>query len=471
MGAENLPTDRPAAGAVPSVAPPVTSSRAYRLAVLGGDMAGMVAAQEAARRRVRVALVLPAAADATPPKSSELAEQFRLLQARMGILPPQNPPDHPLIDVYPGRPRFLSCDALEVGGRVIRFRKAVIATGGLPAAAEVAGAEGCDCLTPETLHSLTELPPRLAVIGCGPAACEWAQAFRRLGSQVHLLARQPALLPDEDPESAAAIQLQLEQDNIRLYLGCAEMAIETTGNLRGVLFIQEGGKRKLLVERVLLCGPRGPNLAGLNLESAGVACTDRGIVVNDRLQTTQRPIFAAGEVCGSRFAAPQAAAATARLAVRNALCLIRRRLSRLVIPRCIHTEPQVVQIGLTRREAARLQGEVETFRIELSASDRSLAEHRRRGFLALHAAARTGRLLGATVVAADADELIYPLSLLLARRWSAAALAEVIPCHPSRCELLQRLAEQVAAAHPLRWQRWWSALCRRRISSSSQRDV
>jgi len=467
MGEENLPTDRPAAGAVPAVAPP----RTYRLAVLGGDLAGMVAAREAARRRVRVALVLPAAADATPPKSSELAERLRLLQARMGNLPPQNSPDHPLIDVYPGEPRFLSCDAVEVGGRMIRFRKAVIATGGLPAAAEVAGAEQCDCLTPQTLGNLAELPPRLAVLGSGPAACEWAQAFRRLGSQVYLLAHEPALLPDEDPETAAAIQLQFEQDDIRLYLGCAEMAIETTGNLRGVLFIQEGGKRKLLVERVLLCGPRQPNLAGLNLESAGVACTERGIVVSDWLQTTQRRMFAAGEVCGREFAAPQAAAVTARLAVHNALCLIRRRLSGLVIPRCIHTEPQVVQIGLTRREAAQLQGEVDTFRIELSAADRSLAEDRCRGFLALHVAARSGRILGATAVTAHADELIYPLSLLMARRWPAAALAEVIPCRPSRCELWQRLAEQAAAAHPSRWQRWWSALCRSRIFSSSQRDL
>ena len=131
MAKENLPADAPAAEAVPAVATAATPSRAYRLAVLGGGLAGMVAAQEAARRRVRVALVLPVM-PAAPLPSSDLAEQLRLLQARLGSLPPQNLPAHPLIDVYSGQPRFLSDHAVEVDDRVVRFRKAVIATGRLP---------------------------------------------------------------------------------------------------------------------------------------------------------------------------------------------------------------------------------------------------------------------------------------------------------------------------------------------------
>jgi len=436
MCADSSPTDRPGP----------TPAGGHRLVVLGGGPAGMVAAREAARRGVRTALVLPAADCAVSPQPTPLGEQIRRLQARTGQAPPVEPPDEPGIDVYPGRAVFCRRHAVAVGGRELRFRKALVATGTRPAPMEIDGADQNHCLRVDTLGQLTELPRRLAVIGCGPAACEWAQAFRRFGSQVQLIARHRTILPEEEPDAAGPLQARLEQEHVRLYLGCQEMAIETAGNLQAVVIGREGRREKLLVDRILLCGPGQPNTAGLGLESAGVAYSDHGIVVGDRLQTTNRRIFAAGGVCGARLATPQAAQATAKLAVHNALSLSSLRLSRLVVPRCIYTDPAIAQVGLTPSQAAAGQIEIDTYRADLSQADRAIPEHHRQGLIAVHVRRRTGAIVGATVVARAADELIAPLVLLMTRRWSLAALADLIPCRPSRFELLTRLGERYRQA-------------------------
>jgi pyruvate/2-oxoglutarate dehydrogenase complex dihydrolipoamide dehydrogenase (E3) component len=459
MAAENSPADRPAAGVALPAESTVTTAGRYPLVVLGGDPAGIVAAEAAARRGVRVALLLPEPADLPATEPSELAEQIRHVQARTGCVRPTLSAE-PGIVLRFGQPRFTSPCTLELAAGPMAFGKAIIATGGSFAATEIEGASQVGCLTPEMLTSLGQLPRRLAVVGCGAIACQWAQAFGRFGSQVHLIAQEPAILPDEDPAAAAAVRAALEEEDIRFYLGCEELAVEQTGSLRGVVFSQAGQKNKLLVDEVLWCGLRRPNIAALGLESAGVACSELGVVVNDRLQTTQRRIFAAGEVCGAAFASPQARQATARLAAHNACSLFPRKLSRLVIPRCIYTDPQIAQIGLTHRAAlqqpAERQIELSSYRVDLAEADDSLPPRRRRGFIAVEVAARTGRVLGATVVAEDADELLAPLQVLISRGWPLAALVEVIPCRPSRGELWQRLAEQCAAARLSFFRRGWT---------------
>jgi pyruvate/2-oxoglutarate dehydrogenase complex dihydrolipoamide dehydrogenase (E3) component len=448
------------ANGLPVVGPRPTHAEVYRLMVLGGGLAGTAAAREAARRGVRVAWVLP---PADPGRSAgpttSLSEQIRRLQARTGQAAAPEPPDEPGIDVYRGRGLFCERRAVAVGGREIRFRKALVATGTSPAPGVVDGADEGNCLQVETLSQLTELPGRLAVIGCGPAACEWAQAFRRFGSQVHLIAGEATILAQEEPDAANLLQARLEQEGVRLYRGCQEMAIQPMGNLQAVVIRREGRKEKLLVDRVLLCGPRQPNAAGLGLESASVAYSGHGIVVGDRLQTTNRHVFAAGGVCDARFASPQAAEATARLAVHNALSFTSRRLSRLVIPRCIYTDPAIAGVGLTPREAAERQIEIETYRVDTdghrSAALVALAMpqggevipvHRRQGLIAVHVRRGTGLIVGATVVDEAAGELIAPLVLLMTRGWSLAALADVIACRPSGFELLTRLGERYRQA-------------------------
>ena len=426
----------------------------YRLVILGGGPAGTFAARAAAARGSRVALVLPElrqpeADDPATPQRTEFAGQIRGLQTQFGLTAPNRPLDESNVDVFHGRPVFVRRRVVKLGERELRFRKALIATGATTAGDDVEGSAESGCLTSEMLGSITEPPRRLAVIGSDAVACQWAQAFCRFGSQVHLVAREPTILPREDADAAAIIQARFAKDGVRLHLGCRDVAIESTGNLRGVVIGRDGRREKLLVDRILLCGPRCANTQGLGLEAVAVDCNPRGVLVDDRLRTTNRDIYAAGAVCGPEYAAPAAARASARLAADNALRFFSRRMSRLVIPRLIDTRPKLVQAGLTLGEAQARELQLDTYRIELAEADASLAAQRRQGFVAMHVARRRWwswpRIVGATVVADGADELIAPLLLLMTSRRSPAALADVIPCHPSRFELLRQLGRRYIA--------------------------
>ncbi|HUT12671.1 MAG TPA: FAD-dependent oxidoreductase [Thermoguttaceae bacterium] len=421
----------------------------YRLVVIGGGPAGIAGAREAARRGVRVAMVLPPLGDPPPPEPprepTSLVEQIRRARTRFGLTGPGKPPDTSGIDVLHGAAVFSGPRTITLGDREIHFRHALIATGTTAAPADIDGADRSDCLRPETLTDLTEVPRRLAVIGSGPSACQWAQFFCRSGSEVYLIGRHGTILPGEDREAVAVIRDQLERDGVRLKLSRDELRIETTGNLYGLVMERGGAKQELLVDRVLLCGRRQPNVAGLGLETAGVVCTREGLVVGRWLQTTNRRVFSAGEVCGSQWAGLSAAEASGRWAARNAMGRLKREFRREIIPRCIHTDPMLARVGLTNEEAAARGIEIDTYRVELSEGNEAIAESRRRGFISVDVHRHTGRIVAATVVAEDADELIAPLVLLMTRKRSFAALAGVTACHPSRFELLVRLADAYSA--------------------------
>jgi len=439
----------------PAARDAVPGGERYRLLIVGSSPAAVCAADEAARRGVRAAWVRPAQ-DGVGTSPAACADALPA--------PPEG------VDVHVGQAVFLSDRTLAVDGRELSFRRAVIATGARWTSGDVDGAEQSGCLLPDRLDALTERPARLAVIGCGPVACRSAQAWQRGGSQVHLVDRGRTILPDEEPDAAELIGARMQQDGVRLHLGCRELAIETTGNLRAVVLDTGGGKEKLLVDEVAVCGPRRPNTGQLGLEAAGVIYTDDGVVIGDRLQTTARRIYSAGAVCGRPFASPQAAEATARLAVHNALGHFPRKLSRLVAAECIRTEPQLARAGLTRAEAEAADVEIRTHRIELADADASLPECCREGFVLVHLHAQTGRIVGTTAVAGHADELIAPLVLLMTQRRPLTALARMVACRPSRAQLLVDLAARCAAARPPVWSRWTAAL-RKRLRKTFGGDV
>ena len=499
MDAENQPANQhdqpPGQEAEPAESANPTHRRRYDLLVLGGDSTAVRAAANARRLAARVALVQP-----SPPSEDRAAlvrsTGHQLRQAARGIhqladwqsfasetfefaavdfaalihrageihrrLAGAQSPGWLAaagIDVYKGRAEFTGRDSLEVDGRVLRFHRAIIAAGARSAVAKIGPAEQPACLTSESLLELAELPAHLAVVGTLPDACRWAQTFARLGSEVHLMGHERTILPDEDPEAARRVQARLHNEGVRLHLGCDDLAIGRTGNLWAVVIEQDGRKEKLFVDHVLADAPGEPAVDELGLDAGGVAWTTRGIIVSDRLQTTNRRIFAAGEVCGSEFCCPQTAEAMARVCVHNALRYTRRKLSGLVIPRCVYTDPELAQLGLTAAEAASRRIEIDTYRAESSGVDRAVYEGREEGFVAVHVRRGSGRIVGATVVDPLASELIGPLALLMRGRQSLAAMADVVPCRPSRFEILRQLAEQyVQAPRPSRLallaQRW-----------------
>ncbi len=250
------------------------------------------------------------------------------------------------VDVFLGKGQFTGPDTLAVAGQTLRFRRAVIATGACAERPPIAGLSEAAFLTNENVFALTELPPRLAVVGAGPVGCELAQAFARFGAQVFLVGRQPQVLPREDPQAATLVQQALARDGVRLLLGASVRAVDVRPEGK-LLRIESVDSPEVVVDAILVAAGRKPNVDGLHLEAAGVAYdADAGVTVNDRLRTTNPRIFAAGDIC-SRYQFTHAADALARIAIQNALFYGRARASALTIPWCTYTDPEVAHVGLS----------------------------------------------------------------------------------------------------------------------------
>jgi pyruvate/2-oxoglutarate dehydrogenase complex dihydrolipoamide dehydrogenase (E3) component len=342
------------------------------------------------------------------------------------------------VDVFLGDARFRGSDTVEVGGKTLRFRKAVIATGSRPARPDIPGLEAAGYLTNETVFSLTELPRRLGVIGGGPIGCELAQAFARFGSEVSLIGKHAQLLPRDDRDAAALVEAALRRDGVHLHLGRNIVAVETQGAEK-VLRLDAGGEVR--VDELLVAVGRTANVAGLNLEAVGVAYDARdGVKVNDRLRTTNRRIFAAGDVC-SRFQFTHAADAMARIVLRNALFLGRAKASALVIPWCTYTDPEVAHVGLHEEEAVQQGYNLQTFVQELSQVDRAILDGETEGFVKIHVKAGTDRILGATVVARHAGDLISELTLAMTSNLGLGTLSATIHPYPTQAEAIKKVGD------------------------------
>lgn len=413
----------------------------YPLVVLGGGIAGMAAAREAARRGVRVALLLPEQPASNPAQLGEFGRTMHECQAKCGLMPPLPPVDEPRIDVFRGRLQFSRYRTVSVGGVEVRFRKAIVATGSRPGPVTIAGADEAAPLRPNELDRLDSLPNRLAVIGSDGMACFWTQQLRRLGSEVHLVAYQTRLLETSDALTARIVVDRLQAEGVAVYDGCEEVVLDRTGNRRGVLMRRDGRREKLLADEVLLCSVPQPNLSQLSLETAAVSYGERGISVDDWLRTSERSIFAAGGACGPEFASPEAEEATGRLAAQNALAWFPRRLSWCVIPRCTPTDPPVVELGFRPSRPAGAGPRGEHRRVEFRELPPNGLDAPREGCITVHVDHR-GRLLGAMVAAAGAEELAVPLMLLMQRRWPLRALGELTTCHSGRARLLAALARK-----------------------------
>jgi pyruvate/2-oxoglutarate dehydrogenase complex dihydrolipoamide dehydrogenase (E3) component len=345
------------------------------------------------------------------------------------------------VDVFLGEGRFLGSDTVEVDGKKLRFRKAVIATGARAAALPIPGLAEVGYLTNETVFSLTALPRRLAVIGAGPIGCELAQAFARFGSQVSLLEVAPHILIREDRDAAARIQDALEQDGVSISLGCNIRAVQNQGTEKLIIVEQNGGSHELCVDAILLGVGRAPNVEGLNLEAVRVAYDrQEGVKVNERLQTTNPRIYAAGDIC-SPYKFIHMADALARIAIQNTLFLGRAKASALTVPWCTYTDPEIAHVGLYEKEAEEKGIPVQTFVQELHDVDRALLDGEVEGFVKIHVRKGSDKLLGTTIVARHAGEMISELTLTMVGRLGLKTLATVIHPYPTQAEAIKKTAD------------------------------
>ena len=254
------------------------------------------------------------------------------------------------VDVYIGNGRFIGPSIIEVDGKRIEFNRAVIAAGARAAELAVPGLADTAYYTNETIFTLTELPRRMVVVGAGPVGCELAQSFQRFGSQVTLVTDGAEVLPKEDQDAAALVRQQMSREGVRIVTRGIIQQVSSAASGKRLSIAFDGTASEIECDAILVSIGRTPNLEGLGLENAGVQYASQGIIVDERLRTSNPKIYAAGDVC-SRYKFTHAADAMARIVIANALFLARRKVTDLVIPWCTYTDPEIAHVGYYEKEA------------------------------------------------------------------------------------------------------------------------
>ncbi len=345
------------------------------------------------------------------------------------------------VDVFLGEGKFAAPDTVEVDGARLRFRRAAICTGARAAAPPIPGIEEAGYLTNETVFSLTELPGRIGVIGGGPIGCELSQAFGRLGSRVTLFEMGPHILSREDPDAAGVVQDAIMEEGVDLILNAEVVRVSREGNEKILHVEQEGQQKKIAVDEILVGIGRAPNVDGLNLESAGVAYHPRrGVQVNDRLQTSNPRVYAAGDICFP-YKFTHTADALARILIANALFLGRQKGSALVVPWCTYTDPEIAHVGMYERDAKEKGIPVSTLTVPLADVDRALLDGEAEGFARVHLRKGSDTILGATIVASHAGDMINEFSLAITAGLGLSAIGKTIHPYPTQGEVIRKLAD------------------------------
>jgi pyruvate/2-oxoglutarate dehydrogenase complex dihydrolipoamide dehydrogenase (E3) component len=349
------------------------------------------------------------------------------------------------VDVYFGEARFVASDAVEVEGKRLRFKRALISSGAHPKPPSIPGIAEAGYLTNENVFDLAECPPRLLVLGGGPLGCELAQAFCRLGSQVSIVQDDPMFLGNEERDAAQILSDALARDGIGIHLNTEAVKVRIDGNQKIVDLVSADYKFSLTVDAILVGIGSAPNVERMNLEAAGVKYDKAdGIITNDYLQTSNPRIYAAGDVCSEKKF-PHIEAAAAEVVVRNALFWGRERLSVLAIPWCTYTDPEIAHIGLYVKEARAKEIPVKTFTVMMSDVDRAITDGEDEGFVKIHVREGTDEILGATVAASHAGEMISEISLAMNAKIGLCALARVNHPYPTQAQAIKMAADAYLA--------------------------
>ncbi len=442
----------------------------YDVVAIGGGSGGLVIAAAAAQLKAKVALVERASLGGdclwygcVPSKSlihaSRIAYDLKNA-ARFGIYcqNPQidfakanshvqnaiaaiQPHDSPErfqslgVDVIFGEGQFIDRQTFEVNGRKLKARAFACATGSRPKIPPIPGLKAAGYLTNEQVFSLKQLPSSLAVIGGGPIGCELGQAFSRLGSEVTIIASSDHLLPKEDPEAALVIQQQLESEGIRVITATRVERVEQIDGKKHLW----AGSQKITVDEILVAAGRTPNVESLNLEAAGVEVGERGILVNEKLQTTNPRIYACGDVIGG-YQFTHVAGYEASIVLKNALFFPVTKANYRVIPWATFTDPELARVGLTEKQAKEQYGDdVYVLKQDFSGVDRAQAEAATKGFAKIITRGN-GEILGAHLVGASAGELLHEIVLAMSNNLKISALSGIIHIYPTLAEVNSKAA-------------------------------
>jgi pyruvate/2-oxoglutarate dehydrogenase complex dihydrolipoamide dehydrogenase (E3) component len=451
----------------------------YNVVVIGAGTAGLVTAAGTAGLGGRVALVERARmggdclnTGCVPSKalisSARLVEQIRQAE-KWGLLPqepqfqfdaiyarmrerrakiaPHDSQDRFEslgVDVFRGRARFVSPNEVRVGETTLRARNFVIATGSRPAIPNLEGLDRVAHYTNETVFDeLRERPQRMVILGGGPIGCELGQTFARLGIQVTILQKPSRLLEREDPEASELLLRRLEAEGARVLTGSQARVVASHGStIRVWADVEgEGSRHPIDCDAILVAAGRRPNIEDLDLEAAGVAFTEKGVTVNDRLQTSKPHIYAAGDVVG-QYLFTHVADSHARTVVRNILLpWPKAKREDSVIPWCTYTSPEVARVGLNEADAEKRGIACDVFKQPLADVDRAVIESEEEGFAKVLTKKGTDRILGATLVAERAGDLIHEFALAMKAGVGLRQISGTIHAYPTYAEIARKVAD------------------------------
>ena len=341
------------------------------------------------------------------------------------------------VTVIQSSARFTGPREIAADGTRITARRIVIATGSSPAVPPIAGLRDVPYLTNETIFDLGQVPAHLIVIGGGPVGIEMAQAHRHLGARVTVV-EMFSILASDDPELVDVVRARLAGEGIDLREGVTVARVEKAGNGVAVVIAGNGAEDRVQGSHVLIAAGRRPNVDGLDLETAGIAYTPAGIQVDARLRTTNKRVFAIGDVAGG-YQFTHMAGYHAGIVLRNALFRLPAKVDTHAVPWVTYTAPELAQVGLTEDRARKQAGDIRVLRWPFAENDRARAERETDGLVKVITTPR-GRILGAGIVGAHAGELIHAWVLAIGQKIKIGAVAGMIAPYPTLGEANKRAA-------------------------------
>lgn len=368
------------------------------------------------------------------------AERMRAIRADLAAVDSAERFRHLGVDVFLGNAKLTERGTVDVGDVELRGHRIVLATGSSPLLPPIAGLAEAGYLTNESVFDLADPPRRLIVIGGGPIGCELAQAFARLGSDVTLVEQGTRILPREDADVSLLVAAALARDGVRVLTDAKAQRAGREGAGRSLTVVHGGKEATLVADEILVAVGRRPNLEGLGLDAAGVAYSPHGVIVDARLRTSHPRIYAIGDLA-LPYQFTHMADASARLVIANALFAGRGRWTDLVVPWVTYTDPEVAHVGATRSDLEARDIDIDEYRIPLHEVDRARLDGEDEGYLSVLTPRGKDRILGATLVASHAGEMLGELTLAIQAGLGLKTIAKVIHPYPTQAEVMRKAGD------------------------------
>ncbi|MEX1123354.1 MAG: FAD-dependent oxidoreductase [Balneolales bacterium] len=350
------------------------------------------------------------------------------------------------IDVLEGEAVFLDKHTLRIirtngGSREVTSRFFIIATGSSALVPPLPGIDKISYLTNQNLFELENLPKSMTIVGAGPIGTEMAQAFQRLGTKVTVIDMLDNILTNDEQELTAILKKKLEQEGVVYRLGAAVQSVEGDDNEVTVNIKKNGNSEQVTAEKLLMATGRKANYQKLNLDAAGVDFAKQGITVNDKCRTSQRNIYAIGDVTG-RYQFTHMSEHMAKVAVTNALLKFSMRIDTKHVPWCTYTDPEMAHAGATRKQLDQSGTSYEIYKFPYNMIDRAITDEKITGWIWVYAKKWTGKIIGADVLGVHAGEMISQYGLAMKNGITLRNMADTIYPYPSYALGARRAADQ-----------------------------